>query len=193
MKSKEGKIDFTKAQLGSATEIKKGDLIALTIRTQPERAAFSTTSKRKKVEGSASGGDSDACGAPNHQRRVVDKRRLYIGYVGELPGRRQRGRCGRVQPSRPELLKGRAIVQGSGTFEVGGKIKFTEQPLNPEGAIISVRHVVERGTGFITEIHFCGNTFPASGKDSGSSGSEASDTPVASSGPQRLRQPRRTR
>ena len=60
------------------------------------------------------------------------------------------------------FLRGRAILQGDGSLHCGIKVEFEEHPtgFNPTGFVVSARHIIERNSGFTSEIHFCGNMYP---------------------------------
>ena len=59
-------------------------------------------------------------------------------------------------------LRGRAVVAGNADVFAGQKVAFSKlgPRRNPEGLILSARHVIQSERGFTTEFQFIGNTWP---------------------------------
>lgn len=165
----EGKIDFVAAQFsGSSVEIPKNEMMSLDYTFTDVHIPTDVTVigwdylTKEKVE--ASGSSVDSIGGGSAASATTWGGTAYISdvHVSTQAGATAMAE-GEFNRLARTLVRGKATVQGNGAIHAGVKIALKDNAVgfNPEGYVVSARHIVESGEGFITEFHFVGNTKPS--------------------------------
>jgi phage protein D len=168
----EGKVDFKKASFSdNPVEVTRDDVVLLDFNwaTQvvpPDLTVYGWDYVAKeKVEGTGSSGDITTIGGGKNAVSETGTIWQKSSYVSDVMVSSQTGAkdmaVGEINRHARNAVRGRAIVQGNGSLHAGVKVTFSEMGtgLNPEAYVLSSRHTVDEN-GFVTEIHFCSNTFP---------------------------------
>lgn len=169
-----GNIEFKKPQFsGSPVEVAMESVISLEYRMSTIDVPPSVTVmgwdvvKKEKVTGKAESGVVDLIGSGKNV--VGDKAQLLWKNASHVSDVQVSTQGGATEMAKAELnraarnfLRGVVRVSGDATFVPGKLIKITGNDVgfNPTGYIISVRHVVDPN-GFMSEVHFISNTYPA--------------------------------
>jgi phage protein D len=166
----EGKVDFKKVQYsGSPTELGRGDLMefdyTVTHQAVPPKVTVIGWNyvDKAKVEGQASsietiGGGSDAIAKTGS----IWQEEMFITDVHVADASAAKSMAeGELNRFARSFVRGSAKVSGQGTIKAGTLVKFKEfaSGFNPEGYVVSSRHLVEGGV-YTTEFQFIGNTEP---------------------------------
>ena len=172
--SQEGKVDFKSAQFsGTAVEIAKDALVSLdysfsTRHLPPNLTVYGWDYLNKqKVEGSASSSDIQTVGGGTNA--LSDLGDLWSGdsFISDVLVTSDSGAstlaAGELNRLARNFLRGKATILGNASLRAGVNVKFTEhaQGFCPEGFVVSSRHRVSPASGFMTEVMFCSNTYPA--------------------------------
>lgn len=171
--AKEGKVHFMKPQFSAAAkDIPKEKLEAMDFSLSDRNIPTTTVvkgwdyKKKEKVEGTADQGKVMALGSGDNA--VKGAGQIWAGptYISDVFVSSKEAADAMASSELNRLargyIQGRAVIQGSGKYRVGDKVKFTGLAGGwcPEGVAISVRQVVEPKGGQKTEIRFAGNTKP---------------------------------
>jgi phage protein D len=167
----EGKIDFLKPAFGGNTvEIESTRLTALDYEFTDQQIPTELTVigwsylDKKKVEATASPGSVQTMGGGKNS--VSGTGQIWQGssYISDVMVATQEDAKAMAEGELNRLarnyMRGRATVNGTGEVFAGQNVKFIGQRggFNPEGYVISVRHVVEATGLHSSQIIFCGNT-----------------------------------
>jgi phage protein D len=170
--AKEGKVDFKKVQYtDTPTKIKNDNIIFLEWAWSTAQVPKDITVigwdylTKEKVEGTAAAGDLEPIGGGADAVAETGKIWQDKSYVSDVMVATQTGAkdmaVSEINRLARTALRGRAVVQGNTALRAGTRVKFEGggAELNPEGYIISSRHTFDEA-GYLTEIHFVGNTKP---------------------------------
>ena len=173
LQANEGKIDFIKVQYSDdPIELATGDLVSMDYQFSDQRIPSQLTVygwdyvAKEKVEGTATSSDIDTIGSGDNAVEQTGQIWQDESWVSDVHVSSQDAAkamaVGELNRLARGFLRGRIAVPGNAQIFAGVKIKVTGQRggFNPEGFVISSRHIVEPSTGARTEFQFCGNTYP---------------------------------
>jgi len=173
LRSNEGKIDFIKPEFGGPISFDAvREIISLDYTVDASMVPGNVTVvgwdyvAKEEVKGTAASKDLLKTGTGKDAAKQNGGFWTETSYVSDVlcmsQGVAKEMAAGDLNRQARRAVRGRAVVSGNADVFAGQKVKFTElgPNTNPEGLILSARHVIQTERGFTTEFQFIGNTWP---------------------------------
>lgn len=169
----DGKVNFAKPQFGGGSvELSNENMISYdcgvsSASVPPNLTVYGWSYVEKRmVSYTASSGDLFTIGGGSDavaETGTIWQEDSYISDVQvSTDGGAEAMAVGELNRLARSFVRGRAIVQANGDLYAGVGVTFSGMDAggNPEGVVVSCRHVADIRSGTTTEIHFVSNTKP---------------------------------